>query len=382
MPRAERGPGRVVDQDEHQAWLAKIKKDQFAGWRALLNKEKVPIFDGEPYTGYYRWRRRDKTFAPVAVWYEEGVLACLIDGRMIAQDEAQQRWTFFAKHPISYEWYLLVTEQGKDWPDGDPAVTQDAIGEEPKPAADGSNNPPSDPAILLQEQLEAAAESVPKYEKIESEEQFAAGQSVRSRLLELKGKANGIREGLKREHLDANRKIDEKWMPIVKMGDVEAEKIRVAQENFRTWQRAEERKKIEAENERIAAEHKKAQEEEAARIAASPEVGNEPNDPAPPLQPAPPPQAPPLQPSIPTAVKGAYGRAAGTKFKMTVTAITDADALFAFLRGAVVENADGTKVWPKLHPELREFMMSLAQRALAANLEPPGVLIEEKAKVT
>jgi hypothetical protein len=52
---------------------------------------------------------------------------------------------------------------------------------------------------------------------------------------------------------------------------------------------------------------------------------------------------------------------------MVATKITDAQALFNFFRHA---------------PELEQFMLHLAQRAVKAGFAVPGVEVEERAKIS
>src|ERR1017187_5274727 len=78
----------VNDQQRiHQLWQERLGDDLWYGWRALLAGRKiegvaVPVDANTPFTGYYRTKRKDKTFAPVAYWYDkEGNLLCTIDGK-------------------------------------------------------------------------------------------------------------------------------------------------------------------------------------------------------------------------------------------------------------------------------------------------------------
>ena len=54
---------------------------------------------------------------PVAIWWDEGEdrFICLVDGQEVA---ALPIWPHCRSHPVPYEAYVLVAEQGGAWPDG------------------------------------------------------------------------------------------------------------------------------------------------------------------------------------------------------------------------------------------------------------------------
>lgn len=329
-------------------------------WQRALAGEEVggptlPIHDGEAHPGFYRKRAsRAGAFLPVAIWEHEGALIALVDGK---QADPAEVWSYCCRFPVTNEAYNIRVETGM-WPDEDGAVAASLT-----PAASqeiGANNPPiDDPATEIQRKIDTAAANAKDYEKIEDDETAGKAQSVRSRLLELAGEADKAREALKRPHLDANKAIDSKWQPIVKAGELAANKIRETLSAFATAQR----KKAEeaaAQAEKIArgralAEAKAA--EDAANAAAK-------GGPAPPpLPPAPEPVAPP--PAVPTQIGGAYGRKASVR-TIRVAKVVDQDKAYAAMR---------------THKELVEFIAKLAQRAIDKGVAVDGVTVEEREDV-
>jgi hypothetical protein len=254
---------------------------------------------------------------------------------------------------VTEEAYRSRVATGK-WHDEDAAV---AASLEPPPA--GHNNPPEeDPAAEIQRKIDAASANAKDYDKIEDQATADKAQSVRSRLLELAGEADKKREALKRPHLDANKEIDSKWQPIVKAGEAAANKIREAMSAFATAQR----KKAEA----AAAEAEKVARARAlaeARAAEAAAKATAKGKPAP--APLPPPPEPVAAPVVPAQIGGAYGRRASVR-TIKVATVTDQDKAYLAM---------------KAHPELRELIAKLAQRAVDKGMTIDGVTVEEKEDV-
>lgn len=308
------------------------KMDRYAYWRAALRGEKPEANPDNPQDGYYRMRRhKGGPLVPVAVWFENDRQMCLIDGKLVDENTACERWSYFADKPISHEVYTAVAERGENWPDIDPTVAdqqRDGI---------GGNNPPEDEAIILQEQIEAAAAGANAYAKIEDDETLRKAQTLRSRLLELSRTADKRREDLKRPHIDAGKAVDAKWQPLVKLAKSFADSIAAAMNAWETEKLRRER-------------------EEQRRVAETLRAAADAGKPAPV---APPP------PAAPAPIKGAAGRAASVKL-VRVATVTDQDAVYAYMRD---------------RPEVVDLLAKLAQRAVDAGREVPGVTVEEQRKV-
>ena len=318
--------------------------DRYAYWRAALNGEKPEANPDNPQDGYYRMReRKGGPLVPVAVWFDEGAgrQLCLVGGTLVDENAANHRWSYFCDKPITHAVYTAVAERGEDWPDIDETVAaqqRDGV---------GGNNPPEDEAIILQEQIEAAAAGANAYAKITDDETLAKAQTLRSRLLELSRTADKRREDLKRPHFEASKAVDAKWQPLVKLAKSFADSIAAA---MNAWETEKLRREREAQRK---AEEAIRNAEEAARAAEA--AG----------RPAPPVPAPPPPTEAPAPIKGAAGRAASVKL-VRVATVVDQDAVYK---------------WMRERPEVVELLAKLAQRAVDAGRDVPGVKIEEQRRV-
>lgn len=298
------------------------------------------ISEGDPQPGFYRKRQfKDGPFVPVAIWQGEHGMVALVAG---AAADPFDIWSFCARNPIAETTYHLVLGGSARWPDADPVVSDQIAGA-------GHNSGVVDEAEMLRDQIEAAKTGAAAYAKITDDETSAKAQSLRSRLLELKGEAEKKHKKEKEPHLEAGRAVDKKWLPLAKDADATAVAIRTAMGAWETEKLQRQRKaERDAETARLAAQ---IAAEKAAQEGKPVEV------PAPVVQPV---------ATIPTPIKGSYGRAASVGLVNVVTGITDQLALYEFLKG---------------HPEMIDFMLTLAKRAVAKGLTVPGVAIEEQAKV-
>lgn len=314
-------------------------------WRAGLRGAKPQAHPDDPQTGFYRGRKeKGGPLLPIAYWFEDGALICTRGGSVVPENEARAMWQWCCTNFVEKSVFDAVSAGGQ-WPDIDATVAaalekRDGI---------GGNNPPSDPAEILKEEIESAAKGVAEYAKIADDETQKKAQTLRSRLLELSGDADKKREAEKAPHLAKTREVDAKWMPLVKLSKELADKVRAAMSAYET-------EKLKAERAAAAkAEAERRAHEEAARAAAAA------NEPAPP--PPPPPPAPAA--TAPAPIKGAAGRAATVKL-VKVATVTDQDAVYAYCR---------------THPEVVNLLAQLAQRAVDAGRDVPGVSVEEERRV-
>jgi hypothetical protein len=337
-------------------WQERLAKDAWAGWRALLSGVEiggygVPVSIDDPFCGFYRWKQRDKTYKPVAFWYDPddaSKMLCVVDGELVEDNlRAREIWTYCCAHPVTHEAYTAVVERGEPWSDSDPRLTPRALkraasyapGEEAT-----TNNPPAEsPLDECRNKIANAKGGLDDYKTIADDEQLARAKSLKNRLTELAGEADKQRDALKRPHLEAGRAVDAEWMPVVNDAKDAARAVQASMDAYAT-KMLQARRAAEAEVER-------------RRLKEQAEASNE----APAGAVAPAPIA-----ETTTRVQPGYGRAGSIKTENKVTDITDIDALFGFL---------------KTHKELREKMLELAQRAVSAGYEVPGVKIEERAKV-
>ena len=300
------------------------------GRRLTREEAKTLAITAEPHSGFWRKRNKDGADYPVAIWHDGERRVALSNNRSVDPEEI---WTWCCDWPISEAMYRAVAEEGKDWPGSDPIVQGQV-------ASVGHNSGAVDEAEAFADQVEAAEKGKDAYARIADDEQLAAAQSLRSRLLELKSEGEKKHKKEKEPHLEAGRAVDKRWLPNVKRAQAAADEIRAAMGAYETEKL---RKQREIETARLAAEI-------AARKADQAKE----------------PEAPTPEPAAPTPIRGSYGRAASVSVVNVVTAITDQDALYRFLRD---------------HPDLKNCMFDLAKRAVAKGHTVPGVAIEEQAKV-
>lgn len=317
----------------------------YAYWSNALLGTLGPVSDGDPQCGFYRRRLfKDGPFVPVAIWKAEGALVALVDGKTA---DASEIWTWVCDKPITEAEYHKVMGGGA-WSDADPVVDAQV--------ADRRNSDPANEDQVIKDQIEAAKTGADAYKIIESDDLLPKAQSLRSRLLELKGTAEKRHKAEKEPHLKAGRAVDAKWLPTAREAETAANVIRDAMSAWET-------KKLKARREEERqAEIKRAAEAETARLA------DEASRPTAAVF-APAPEPAPVDtpaPTAPTPIRGNYGRAASVGVVSVVTGISDQAALYEFMKD---------------HPELKELLLTLAKRAVAKGHTVPGVTVEEQAKV-
>lgn len=321
---------------------AEKTRDAYTYWRNALAGNFGDVHDDEPQPGFYRKRiSKGGPFYPIAIWAQGGkMMAKFMDG--VA--DASEIWTFCCQHPITEAEYRKVAEQGGQWSDLDDAVAGQVS---------RRNSVDADPADVLKDQIDGALERLSEYDTITSDEQSSKAQSLRSRLLELKGEAEKTHKVEKAPHLEAGRAVDKKWFPLRDEAESGANTLRKAMSAWET-KKLDERREAErkAEQERLKAEAEAKAAEEAGKPAPEPVPAPEPEE----------------TPVTATTIRGGYGRAASVK-TVKVATVTDQDKAYAY---APIRN----------HPELVALITKLAQRAVDAGHDIPGVDVSEEAKVT
>jgi hypothetical protein len=314
--------------------------DQFATWRALLSDPKalgasIQINENDPQPGYWRARpRKTMAWLPVVFWYgkDDGALRCLHGRDKVFDLDAMRRlWLSCVRNPISTPTYKHWLETG-GWGDVDDAVADQVV----RPGSNVADIPPEE---LIRDQIESALAGVDKYQAVDSDEQAAAAQSLRARLLELKGEADKIRVKEKRPHLEASQAVDAKWQPLVKDSQGGADRLRLAIAAYET--RKAEAARLEAQ-----------QRYEAERAAAEEHA-------------LPPPEI--AEPETVTGqVRGGYGKAASVRMVRVLDQVTSWVELSQFY----------------LHrKELQDLLRKYANADLKGNAEVPGITVKEIADV-
>jgi hypothetical protein len=304
-------------------------------WQALLDGAELgkDVFNDGSTIGLGFWRTKD--LKPVATWLDEdGNLVMTIEDQFVDGDKQVELWSWVLARPVTEEAYRHAMETGGEWADTDNAVVDFAKALKAADTADAIK--------ALVEKMTASAAS---YKDIENDDQSAACQSLRSSLLEAKRKADSIREEEKRPHLEAGRKVDNLWQPVIKDAELAANNARGY---IAKWEMIK-REAIIAANKRAA--------EAAAEAAKAAEAAGEP-----------PPEAPEPEVNTPApqaTVKGGAGRAASIRTKMVVTTI-DPRTVFEQYR---------------TNPEVIELLKKLAQKDVDKGLTVEGATVVEQVDV-
>lgn len=316
----------------------------YAYWHNALQGTLGPIHDGDPQCGFYRRRlHREGPFLPVAIWRAEGGDIVALVGDKPA--DAVDIWTWVCDKPITEDQYRRV-RAGGTWDD-----------EPPAPASQTRGNMPSDPFEALtvewQSEKEIAAGILAKPITTTQEANQAAVFS--KRIAQIAKKATDHHKVEKQPHLDAGRKVDEKWRDLKDEPADMSKRIKRHMDAFLIEQQRKERERQEAarrEEERLRREA-----EETARLAAvDPEAEAE---------------AERLREEAAAKAKEAEARNASAgrtgarvALRTFVSAeITDFEALLLALKD---------------RPEIRECVETLANRAARSGLELPGMSIKQE----
>lgn len=304
----------------------------WAFWQNALAGQFGPIHENAPQTGFYRVQND-----PVAIWELGGAMVATRAGRPV---DAAEVWTWACRKPITHELFEAVTAGGA-WPEQIDAEVAAAA-----PAGIGHNS--GEPHEEILDELAAIERAFTDWlasigGAITTEEHDAKADTFKARFADLQKKADGIRDGQKRPHLEAGRAIDATWKPVVAKAEDAKKRVGAVVTPYR---RAREDARLKAEAEARAAAAKAAREaQEAADRAA--QAG---------LPPPPPVEAPaPVEPPRPVKT--------GLR-TVKVLVITDPLA-------AVTEIL---RIAPD-HPDILDAIRLVARRLIDAGTPVPGAEI-------
>lgn len=275
-------------------------------WHASLAGEN-PRITNELHPGFWRL----KNGQPVAIWSDEDSgdpkLLVMVGSKMVDPEHHEDIWLRCCTRPVEQADYETVIDGGV-WPDMDVSVA----------ATIGDNIGNADDPETLKDLLEGLELASQTYAVITDHTMAARAQSIRSRALELKKKADDRRAEEKRPHLEAGQAVDRAWQPLVKAGQSIADALRKALSAWETKQMEE-------------------------RRAKEPQV------------------------AAPAGIKPGYGRAASTRMVKKVGVITSGVALCNWL----ADNDDSFVAY--LHERAQVFVNR--------GLTPDGVMITEEVEV-
>lgn len=318
-------------------------------WQNALKGQFGPIHS-EPEQGYFRTRKKNGPWEPVAIWWDEDVGGWLAyrSGREVEADEI---WTWCCRNPITHEAY-------------EKAVAGGGFDDEPKAAVApaGHNSADADPMEALRIEYlgekELAEEFLKSPIKTKADADKAAIWS--KRLADIAKRATDQHKIEKQPVLDETRRIDDKWRELKEdpkelstklkrhMDAYLREQDRLEQERQRKAR--EQADKIREQAEAAAAEAKQDSSGDVAAANRAEQLAQQAADAERDAQ----------------ARNAAAGRTgAKVALRTFVSAeITDIDALLIALRD---------------RDEIKELVQSLANRAAKAGRSLPGMkIIEEK----
>ncbi len=224
--------------------------NRWAWYLDALNGKFGPIHDGDPQQGYYRVRRKDGPWEPVAIWYDEETKSWLAyrGGKEVRADDI---WTWCCRNPISYEQYQSAVD-GNGFED-----------EPPAPRGLGDNSGEADPFDALRIEYLGEKELAEEFMKSKVTTQAQADKVAiwAKRLTAIKTKAEGLHKVEKQPHLDAGRAVDDKWRELKTEPDDLAKRLKAhikpfLQEQIRQEEERQRKAREEAEKLRAAAEEK------------------------------------------------------------------------------------------------------------------------------
>lgn len=309
--------------------------DHYTNWRRRLAGEDVPIYEGSIECGRYKMRRtKNGPFLPVAIFCDKDSKLVAAIGKEFVDPETI--WLHAVKHPVSEADYKHALKHGH-FPD------------EPAPRTIGDNAPPETIEEQIPLEIEQATEWLQTVGEVKSQQDADIAGNRVSLLRRLKKEAESEHEREKAPHLEAGRRVDAKWKPLIGDCDIAIKALLAA---VTKWANAEAAKRAkEAEEARRKAEAEAAEKRRQAQAAGQ-------DDPIAELLPELPPAPARVQ------VGGARGPKIGMRTE-TVATITDYAAALAYF-------AD--------HEEVKSCVSKLAQRAAKAGVQVPGVKIEKVQK--
>lgn len=213
-----------------------------------------PIHDGDPQQGYYRVRRKDGPWEPVAIWQDEDSAAWLAyrNGKEV---RAEDIWTWCCRNPITHDAYEKAMAGGGF--DDEPATAPGI----------GDNSGEADPFDALRIEYLGEKELAEEFmkQKVTTQAQADKVAIWAKRLTAIKTKAEGLHKVEKQPHLDAGRAVDDKWRDLKTEPDELAKRLKAHIKSFLQEQiRAEEDRQRKAREE---ADRIRRQAEDEARAA-------------------------------------------------------------------------------------------------------------------
>jgi hypothetical protein len=183
---------------------------------SAIGSSSLPVSEDTPKAGYYRVRRKDGPWEPVAIFYPEdsATLVAYRNGNEVRDINAL--WVWCCRNPVEFDAYEAAME-GKGWAD------------EPTAAPGiGDNSGDADPFDALRIEYLGEKEQAEAFikEKVTTQAQADKVGIWAKRLTAIKTKAEGLHKVEKQPHLDAGRAVDDKWRDLKTEPDELAKKLK------------------------------------------------------------------------------------------------------------------------------------------------------------
>jgi hypothetical protein len=311
-------------------------------WNDALKGRFGPVHDGDAQNGFYRRKRRDGGFDPVAIFVHEGVQIALVAGN--AGDPAEL-WSWVCDKPVTEAAYHQAME-GKGWPDDPPAPVLRNISDDPHEA--------------LKQELAGEKEQAEEFlrQPITAKEQADQAAIWSKRIAGIGKKATDLHKVEKQPSLDEGRRVDDRWRDIREESDDYSKRLK---RHLDAYLREEQRK--EDERVRLAREEaarKQREHDEAAKAAAE-----KPDDPE----------------AAADAQRKADEAAAAlreTEKRNASAGRTGAKVALRTHTYAEITDFHLLLIGLKDRPEVKEVIESLANRAARSGVELPGMMIKQE----
>jgi hypothetical protein len=187
--------------------------DDLTHWRAALRGAAMPLHENDPQPGYWRLRAwRGGPWVPVAIWRDpDGSLKALKGGQPA---DAQALWTWCCRHPIAYEAYCAVAEEGQPWPEEAPLAA--GLGHNAGPALVGDDHGPLAVTLRALADLRQRAEAwLAEVGTPATQGEADTAANFAEAFARLEREAEEARVAEKAPVLAKGRAIDEAWKPLL-----------------------------------------------------------------------------------------------------------------------------------------------------------------------
>jgi hypothetical protein len=314
--------------------------DAYTYWREALAGTFGPISPDYPQLGRYRMRKgKAGPYQPVAIFMQDGAVKAAVGKDFV---DPLTIWTWCADKPVSEADYKQALATGS-WP-GDINIGHN------------SGN------LSLKEEIEERASRALEWlakNGIKTKVDADTAANYRAALLELKKRAETEHKTEKAPHLEAGKRVDAKYKPLIETADGAGATLRTELGKYLAKVEAEERAKADAarkaEADRVRAEMEKQAIALAKRMQEDPIAAlTEPKPELPVMQ------APPEP--VKVQAGGQRGRVTGLKTVTSYVVVDHVKALAFF--------ADSEDV--------RQLVASMATKASKAGVSVPGVERKEE----